>query len=84
MPLKRRSALAGSVGGHLDGLIVYIDRKGSAPESHAAGWKDRAAGTPNDAQALFKLASISKLYIAAATVKLVAGRQLSLDETLAA
>lgn len=82
-PATLPQALAESVGDGLDGLIVYVDRKGSAPQSHAAGWKDRASRTPSDPQALFKIASISKLYIAAAAAKLVAGQRLSLDRTLA-
>ncbi|MFG6432752.1 serine hydrolase domain-containing protein [Roseateles sp. LYH14W] len=82
-PATLPDALAESVGNGLDGLIVYVDRKGSAPQSCAAGWKDRASQMPSDPQALFKIASISKLYIAAAAAKLVAGRRLSLDGTLA-
>ena len=67
----------------LDGMIVYVDKGGKAPEFYAAGWKDRQAKIPADPHALFKIASISKLYIAAATVKLVAAHRLSLDDTLA-
>ena len=67
----------------LDGIIVYVDRAGRPPALHAAGWKDRAAQVPADPEALFKIASISKLYIAAAAAKLVAGGSLSLDDTLA-
>ncbi len=67
----------------LDGIIVYIDQPGEAPALYAAGWKDRAAQMPADSQALFKIASISKLYIAVAAVKLVHQGSLSLDGTLA-
>ena len=45
--------------------------------------KIRAEQVPADPQALFKIASISKLYIAAATAKLVNDGSLSLDDTLA-
>lgn len=67
----------------LDGIIVYVDRSGKAPALYSAGWKDRANRVPADPQALFKIASISKLYIAAAATKLVNNHVLSLDDTLA-
>lgn len=66
----------------LDGIIVYVDKKGSSPEFYSAGWKNRENKIPADPHALFKIASISKLYIAAATAKLVNGKKLSLDKTL--
>lgn len=67
----------------LDGLIVYVDRAGEDPALHAAGWNNRAEQVPADPQALFKIASISKLYIATATVMMVNDGVLSLDDTLA-
>ncbi len=67
----------------LDGIVVYVDQAGRPPAFYAAGWKDRQARIPADPHALFKIASISKLYIAAATAKLVAAKSLSLDDTLA-
>jgi len=73
-----------AVGRGLDGIIVCVDRAGREPELYAAGWKDRAAQIPADPQALFKIASISKLYVAVAAAKLVAAGQLSLDDTVAA
>lgn len=70
--------------GHgLDGIIVYIDRAGEPPALYAAGWKDRDARTPADPDALFKIASISKLYIAAAAAQLAAEERLDLDAALA-
>lgn len=67
----------------LDGVIVYVDRAGQPPRFYAAGWKDFAHRVPADPHALFKIASISKLYIAAATAKLVSQHVLSLDDTVA-
>lgn len=67
----------------LDGIVVYVDIKGQAPQLYAAGWNNRENKLPADPQALFKIASISKLYIAAATAKLVRRQQLSLEDTLA-
>ncbi len=67
----------------MDGIIVYVDQAGRPPAFYAAGWKDRKAKIPANPHALFKIASISKLYIAAATAKLVNAKRLSLDDTLA-
>ncbi|MES2822178.1 MAG: serine hydrolase domain-containing protein [Pseudomonadota bacterium] len=67
----------------VDGIIVYVDKKDKEPEFYSAGWKNRENKVPADPHALFKIASISKLYIAAATAKLISNKQLSLDKTLA-
>lgn len=67
----------------LDGIIVYVDQLGKPPAFYTAGWKDREDKIPADPQALFKIGSISKLYIAAATAKIINGKSLSLDDTLA-
>lgn len=67
----------------LDGIIVHVDQAGRAPATCCAGWKDRANRVPADPQALFKIASLSKLYVAAAAAKLAAAGILSLDDTLA-
>lgn len=66
-----------------DGMIVYVDRGGEPPEYYAAGWHDRENEIPAHSKALFKIASISKLYIAVAVAKMVNDKQLSLDKTLA-
>jgi CubicO group peptidase (beta-lactamase class C family) len=67
----------------LDGIIVYVDQTGKAPTFYAAGWKNRENQVLVDPHALFKIASISKLYIAAATAKLVHDKRLSLNKSLA-
>ncbi len=64
-----------------DGIIVHVDQAGKTA-SFSAGWGDRDALVPADPGALFKIASISKLYVAAATTMLVADGALSLDGTL--
>lgn len=66
-----------------DGMIVYVDQGGAAPEFYAAGWKNRENKIPADPHALFKIASIGKLYDAVAITKLVHDGRLSLDKTLA-
>lgn len=65
-----------------DGMIVYVDQAGKPAEFYAAGWHDRKNKIPADPKALFKIASITKLYVAVATTKLVKEGRLSLDKTL--
>lgn len=72
-----------AIGLGLDGVIVYVDQAGRAPDLYAGGWKNRENQVPADTHSLFKIASISKLYIAVAVAKLVNDKQLSLDKTLA-
>lgn len=66
-----------------DGMIVYVDQAGKPPGFYAAGWHDRKNKIPANPNALFKIASISKLYVAVAITKLARNKRLSLDETLA-
>ncbi len=66
-----------------DGIIVYVDEAGKPPAFYAAGWKDRKNKIPADPHALFKIASVSKLYVAVAITKLINDKRLSLDKTLA-
>jgi D-alanyl-D-alanine carboxypeptidase len=72
-----------AIGHGFDGMIVYVDEAGKPPAFYAAGWHDRKNKIPADPQALFKIASISKLYVAVAISKLVNDNRLSLDKTLA-
>lgn len=72
-----------AIGHGFDGMIVYVDEAGKPPAFYTAGWHDRKNKIPAKPQALFKIASISKLYVAVAITKLVNDRRLSLDETLA-
>jgi len=66
-----------------DGMIVYVDQAGKPPAFYTAGWNDRKNKIPANPKALFKIGSISKLYVAVATAKLVNDKRLSLDKTLA-
>ena len=66
-----------------DGMIVYIDRIGQSPQYVASGWHNRKAKIPAKPHALFKIASISKLYNAVAVTKLVSSGRLHLDKTIA-
>ena len=64
-----------------DGIIVCVNQNGQS-QLYSAGWNNRADQIPADPHSLFKIASISKLYIAAATVKLIKADQLSLNQSL--
>lgn len=67
----------------LDGIIVYVDQPGQPAAFYTAGWKNKLAQVPADPQALFKIGSIHKLYVATTVAKLAHNGSLSLDETLA-
>ena len=83
LPDTVQEQLDEAIGQGFDGMIVYVDEAGKPPAFYTAGWHDRVAKIPAKPQALFKLASISKLYVAVAITKLVHHKRLSLDETLA-
>ncbi len=72
-----------AIGLGFDGIIVYVDEFGKPPAFYTAGWHNRERKLPAGANALFKIASISKLYDAVAVAKLVHSGRLSLDSTLA-
>lgn len=65
-----------------DGVVAYIDQGAKPPQKLASGWHDRDTKIPAKPDALFKIASISKLYDAVAVTKLVSAGRLSLDKTL--
>ncbi|AZQ44799.1 serine hydrolase domain-containing protein [Nonlabens ponticola] len=67
-----------------DGIIVYVDQKGKPPEFYTAGYKNTESKTPADAQSLFKIASVEKLFKALTVAKLSYRNHLSLDRSLAA
>ncbi|NJW52424.1 serine hydrolase domain-containing protein [Salinimicrobium oceani] len=66
-----------------DGMIVYVEKQGKAPEYYAAGLKNKEDSIPASPHSLFKIASIGKLYDAVAIAKLVNDQRLSLDKNLA-
>ena len=83
LPVTVQEQLNEGISHGFDGMIVYVDQAGKPPAFYAAGWHDRKNEIPADPQALFKIASISKLYVAVAVSKLVKDGRLSLDKTLA-
>lgn len=72
-----------AIGHGFDGMIVYVDQAKKPPAFYTGGWKDRENKIPADPNALFKIASISKLYVAVSIAKLANDNSLLLDETLA-
>ncbi len=71
-----------AIEGGFDGMIVYVNKAGKS-SFYSAGFNNREEQIPANPRSLFKIASISKLYIAAAAAKLVVSEQLSLESTLA-
>ncbi|NRA52306.1 MAG: beta-lactamase family protein, partial [Phaeodactylibacter sp.] len=61
----------------------YVDQAGQPPQYFTSGWHNREARVPAKPHALFKIASISKLYDAVTVAKLVSDGRLSLDNTIA-
>ncbi|HIB37418.1 serine hydrolase domain-containing protein [Mesonia sp.] len=66
-----------------DGIIVCIDKDDENLEFYTAGYHNRAQKIPAKPDALFKIASVGKLYHAVAITKLVSDKKLSLDQSLA-
>jgi len=83
LPDTVQEQLDEAIGHGFDGMIVYVDKAGEPAEYYAAGWHDRKNKIPANPHALFKIASISKLYVAVSIAKLANDNRLSLDETLA-
>lgn len=82
LPDTIQEQLDEAIGHGFAGMIVYIDQAGKPPQYYAAGWHHRESQIPANPHALFKIASISKLYDAVAVTKLVKEGRLSLDKTI--
>ena len=83
LPNTIQEQLDEAIGHGFDGMIVYVDQAGQPPQYYASGWHNRETKIPAKPKALFKIASISKLYDAVAVTKLVSDGRLSLDKTIA-
>lgn len=83
LPDTVQEQLDEAMGYDFEGMIVYIDKAGQESQSFASGWHNRESKIPAKTDALYKIASISKLYDAVAVTKLVSQGRLSLDKTLA-
>ena len=82
LPDSVQGQLEQTISHGFDGVIVYVDRGKQPPSGYAAGWHDRYRQIPADPDALFKIASISKLYDAAAITRLIHQEKLSLDVSM--
>ena len=78
-----QQVLDDSVDSGLDGIIVYAELANQEPILRSAGVRNRVTFQAADANALFKIASISKLFVAVTATKLVHQNMLQLDDTLA-
>ena len=64
------------------GMIVYIDQSNKQPKYYTGGFDNKENKTPANPNSLFKIGSISKLYVALTIAKLANEGRLSLDYTL--
>jgi len=83
LPDTVQEQLDEAIGHGFEGMIVYVDQAGKPPQYFASGWHNRENEISAKSQALFKIASISKLYDAVAVTKLVSDGRLSLEKTIA-
>jgi len=83
LPNTIQEQLDEGVGHGFDGMLVYIHQTDKPPQYFASGWHNRETKIPAKPKALFKIASIGKLYDAVAVTKLVHDKRLSLDKTIA-
>ncbi len=83
LPKSVQQQVDDAINYQLDGIIVYVDQAGQPAEFYAAGWKDRELKVPAEPHVLFKIASISKLYMAVAAAMLIDDKQLNLESSVA-
>ncbi|MFT6816041.1 MAG: D-alanyl-D-alanine carboxypeptidase [Sphingobacteriales bacterium] len=83
LPDTVQEQLEEAIGHGFDGMVVYVDQANKPSQFFASGWHNRENKIPAKPKALFKIASISKLYDAVAVTKLVSDGRLSLDKTVA-
>ncbi|MBU3822226.1 beta-lactamase family protein [Flavobacteriaceae bacterium XHP0103] len=83
LPNSVQAQLDQAVDHGFEGVVVYVDQAGKSSKKYASGWHNKENKIPAKPNALYKIASISKLYDAVAVTKLVSNGKLSLDKTLA-
>lgn len=83
LPDTVQEQLTDAISYGFDGMVVYVHKAGEPPALYSAGYKDRKNKVPADPTSLFKIASISKLYVSVAATKLIQANRLSLDNSLA-
>jgi CubicO group peptidase (beta-lactamase class C family) len=82
-PQNIQSILDNATSRSIDGIVVYIDKTASEPQTFASGVQNKTDSEPADPASLFKIASLSKLFIAVAATKLVNQNALGMDDSLA-
>jgi len=81
--LRRRvdAVLDGAIAAdRLVGAVILVSVDGNLIHRRAAGFADREAGVPVQDDAIFRLASVSKLFVASAAMALVGQGRLTLDD----
>jgi CubicO group peptidase (beta-lactamase class C family) len=78
--LQEQLDLANDYG--LDGIILSLYKGDEKPRLYASGWHNIETQTPAYPEAYFKIASVNKLFIALAMVKLSAEGRVDLDQSL--
>lgn len=82
VPASIQEALDYAVNQGVDGIWVYVDEGDGQAGVKSAGVSNRSTFEPARPDTQFKIASISKLFIAVCTTKLTANGVLRLDDTL--
>ncbi|RKE98917.1 serine hydrolase domain-containing protein [Ichthyenterobacterium magnum] len=82
LPGTVQEQLDEAIGHGFDGIVVYVDQANMPPQFFASGWHNKESKILAKPDALFKIASISKLYDAVAVTKLVSDGKLSLNKTI--
>lgn len=77
-----QEALEYGVNRGLDGVWVYVDEGDGSPTFVSAGVQNRSMSEPARLETLFKIASISKMFIAVSATKLISDGTLRHDDTL--
>ncbi len=78
-----QEAIDNGVNKGVDGIFIYVDQASESPVTTSAGIQDRRSSEPAVPESLFKIASVSKLFIAVTVTKLIHQNILRQDDTLA-
>ncbi|MFK8030059.1 MAG: serine hydrolase domain-containing protein [Gammaproteobacteria bacterium] len=82
-PNSVQEALTYAVDRGVDGIWVYIDEGDGLARVETAGFANKVSNKPATANSQFKIASVSKLFVAVSVTKLTAQSVIRLDDTVA-
>lgn len=82
-PLSIQQVMDKAVRDGVDGISVFVQKKDQEGTSYVSGLQNKENGILFSSDSLFKVASISKLFIAVSVAKLAESGELILDDTLA-